>query len=1255
MWLEDLPMSEGTDRMERVAEEHLSTYRWLEAGEAYDRAAEQARRGGDLFAAVLLGRESAFCHLRLAFQSADRLSFLSKVKSTESAYLRCSKSARSLSQGSLRLAFSSQLKGRLCFVRSLHSTGARERQYLLRQNSQLQREAMVHFANLEDRKREGLASSATLEYLEALSGELELEWSPARRRAIIAAGIDAGMQALRKRRSISSSPSSSSAVYDDDDDGLSAWLHFHLGTLMHRQVYLLDDDAAMERKKLSIDHIAKALELSTHGTDLFLKSRAHLAAISAIGYGARSPGVFRDHISASLETASTTGDSRLIADALAAAAYDLTWEMVSEEIPERRTTRFEECKRLVEEAVKRYDAICCAEGRAAASGVALVLAYYRASFAVADRSARAELLEEAAEIGEAALEKFVRSGSIGFAGPLDNTPAQNLAFVLIQQAHHLAAEDENKKRKLFARAARLSREASRYRESFEPFNSWDRGIDLDTEASIQVELSRIGVQQQRADILRAAAAREREAMKLCRLHFARSPSVPRTIAVSMGAISNRVYNAYRELYELTGEGEARAAMMAALREMAALYEKGGWPSRAAQAHWRMGKQLDREGSYVEASDEFEAASRLFDVAAKDITQFGEYFTEYSYYMKAWCLICRARSRTALQSYEEASVDYASASELLRGTRRWRDASDYFTAWSRLQAAEAHSAREQFSDAIRALEDARDLFSRSERASDHEADLPMITVVERLDISRHASIRKRYCEGRAALETARKIDVEGEEEAEEGEEEEEDGVGENEKKKVSRSSSSFLQYGVAASIFREIGDSAEPGREEDEFKSMSMLCQGWKFLKEGETNYSGALFAQAARSFEEASRLRITERISFVATASSHYCDAMREGIEFGKTGDTATYSRAKNHMEAARSGYEEAELHRNAIWTEAAMAILDARLYLFRGEATEDPVERARYYEMTERSLGSALSLADDAGYRSRMLRVGRELSRLQRRSKVVHDLARMITAPPVTTPGDLVQAQPKEEAHGVSAFEGVNLQGQLRHERQVEVGETFDVQLDVFNTGSRSASLLKVEEMASSDLRLVAAQEPYLIEEETSLDTKQRLIQPLRIQSFRVSILAENAGEKVFSPRLVYRDDTGRVNVLPVLGTSVSVLPTSVFEFRSPEAGIIFESLVKVFVSDYMHDRLSPEQSGWRTRGRLEKECGVSKSALYEAPGRYGSPLYELLSRGLVEARTFRGQRGRGGETTKLRIAYDKDTVKRYVDRWVKKKKKER
>ena len=49
---------------------------------------------------------------------------------------------------------------------------------------------------------------------------------------------------------------------------------------------------------------------------------------------------------------------------------------------------------------------------------------------------------------------------------------------------------------------------------------------------------------------------------------------------------------------------------------------------------------------------------------------------------------------------------------------------------------------------------------------------------------------------------------------------------------------------------------------------------------------------------------------------------------------------------------------------------------------------------------------------------------------------------------------------------------------------------------------------------------------------------------------------------------------------------------------------------------------------------------------------LIELESRGLVEARFFPGERGRGGKILKLRVAYEKEIIKRVIDNRIMNKK---
>ncbi len=104
--------------------------------------------------------------------------------------------------------------------------------------------------------------------------------------------------------------------------------------------------------------------------------------------------------------------------------------------------------------------------------------------------------------------------------------------------------------------------------------------------------------------------------------------------------------------------------------------------------------------------------------------------------------------------------------------------------------------------------------------------------------------------------------------------------------------------------------------------------------------------------------------------------------------------------------------------------------------------------------------------------------------------------------------------------------------------------------------------------------------------------------------------------------------------------------EFEKPETRLAFDFLVSAFIDDYMRRRLQSEQSGWRSLIQMSDACKISQGALYGRQGKYGNLVEELISRGLIETRTFTGHRGRGGEVIMMRVAYDKNPVKQYVDK---------
>jgi KaiC/GvpD/RAD55 family RecA-like ATPase len=105
-------------------------------------------------------------------------------------------------------------------------------------------------------------------------------------------------------------------------------------------------------------------------------------------------------------------------------------------------------------------------------------------------------------------------------------------------------------------------------------------------------------------------------------------------------------------------------------------------------------------------------------------------------------------------------------------------------------------------------------------------------------------------------------------------------------------------------------------------------------------------------------------------------------------------------------------------------------------------------------------------------------------------------------------------------------------------------------------------------------------------------------------------------------------------------------FEVTDPEARTVFNFLVKCFIEDYLVRRAPVEQSGWRSRIKIVQSTKVTQVSLYGWQGHEGPVFRELLSKGIVETRIFPRERGRGGEVVKVRIAYDKEPIKRAVDR---------
>ena len=108
---------------------------------------------------------------------------------------------------------------------------------------------------------------------------------------------------------------------------------------------------------------------------------------------------------------------------------------------------------------------------------------------------------------------------------------------------------------------------------------------------------------------------------------------------------------------------------------------------------------------------------------------------------------------------------------------------------------------------------------------------------------------------------------------------------------------------------------------------------------------------------------------------------------------------------------------------------------------------------------------------------------------------------------------------------------------------------------------------------------------------------------------------------------------------------PVIEFEFATDDARRAFDFLIAAFLEDYMRRKLPVEKSGWRTLMEMIKSTKLSKYSTYGSNGRGGQVISELERQGIVDARVFSGERGRGGRVLKLRVMYEKESVRQQID----------
>ncbi len=789
----------------------------------------------------------------------------------------------------------------------------------------------------------------------------------------------------------------------------------------------------------------------------------------------------------------------------------------------------------------------------------------------------------------------------------------------------------SEKRRLLEEALEKREKAISIEQRVIPFDYFFRGASQNYRALTEAELARIETnKQKKRKLLEKAVSSMENCLKLCGKDVKEHPQLWKLS--NLGRYHYWFGRILNQLYLLTEDERVLERAIEVYNGAVKMYGKVEQPSSMAESHWEIAKLHDRLGDHPKAALNYEYAAEKYKLATEKIPQLKEFYEDYSVYMQAWSEIEKARHSHARERYDQSREHYEKAANLHKSSKLWSYLAPNYSAWAQLEKAEDLSRKEKTQEAIQTFQQALKLFNKAKGSI--QTEIKKIQTADEKEMAtaliKASDIRGRYCQARINLEQAKILDGKGEHDL------------------------SSKRYGSAAETLRNIIEEVDSEADRRELRPIMCLCQAWQKMTTAEKKTSPELYMEASQLFEQAKEHSLNKRTSLLALGNSSFCKALAAGARFEITLDMAMHSTAKQHMESAATCYLKAGFRIASEYVKATQRLFDAYVYMNNAERETDPEKRAKYYQMAEKVLQVSAGSYKKAKHPEKSDEVQRILETVREERELAASLGEVLHAPPIasTTASFTIPTPSHENSVGLERFEHANIQALLSVPKDVGIEEDVEIQLDLVNVAKNYGLLVRIDNLAPKGFKVTEEPPGYAVED-GSLDLGGKRFEPLKVETIKILARATDVGIFDLSPEVIYVDEDGQFQTCKPKTVRVTVHPPYAFRFDAKDAQTAFDYLVKAFVEDYMRRRLSFEKSGWRSRMQIVKNAKISKSSVYGARGRQGRAMSELERRGLVETRVFPEERGRGGRIIKTRISYEKEPVKRYVDKQVIKKEK--
>ena len=1054
------------------AEDSEKRYDWMNAAKAYGEALKRSQEAGDPFKAASFQEKVGHCLHRGAFQARTREEFSEKMHSAIQAYEAAVELYAALDD---RSPWASRCAAIVSYLRHWLAVTPAEKNELMADWFKKQEQALEGFWSLGQRlefgETYGLLPDAFDRFNDCrLSEEV---W-----RSGLQKGLLLGEKAL-------------AALSELDAEGALARAYFSLSICLLRSMENIFEDTEMLRRSWEQvrRYLLNGFMLAERVCDAFVKGKISCE----LGYHAAPWEDRLKYKEVAVRCGEETHDVHLKTLATAGEMNERWYEATSLEEPDEISRLLEEYRLFIND-LELLCSITLFYGHRTGGGVTYppwgMVSYYgyRGSYE-ADLDRKREFFDKAIELGMRSLQ-----AAKDYWGDL--TVTGQLARALSRRAK---LEPDPARRKAMLENALVFMTESR---RLVPSRYWSQAQLCYEWGDVKTELANIA-QDNASEVALLEEAMSSYARGLELDQLQERVEVRDYYPPMMAPRYPQHARLLTRLYSLTRNSRYLEKALEVLRKGLEISTQAGLVTRVAECHWELGKVLDDLNDFSKAAESFRLASDKYGEAGDKITMLKDFYKDYAVYMQAWSEIEEARECHSHMQYEEAARRFDEAAELVAGTDSWNQLSANYSAWARLEEAEALSRGEKTEEARDAFQLAGQRFAEAKSSVVNTLSETM-TREEREDadvLVRASDLRREYCQARAVLEEARIFGGQGD------------------------LAASCKRYYAAAERFEKLVERTDQDSDRRELRPIASLCRAWSKMVQAEQKSSPSLYREASELFGQVVDYAVDQRTSALAQANGFMCKALEAGTGFEATKDPELFSAAKRYLDAATTQYLRAGFRTTSEYSRATSRLLDAYFYMYQAQVEVDPSKRAQSFQMAETMLQTSAGSFVKARLPAKAEEVQRVLEIVREDREIAVSLSRVLKAPTVAsaTTGFSAPAQTHETAVGLERFDESNILANLiPRQQEIELGQTASLEIELVNAGRTAAQLVKVEGIVPDGFEIVDKPAMYRVED-SYLDMKGKSLTPLKTEEVKLLLRPVAKGTHQLKPRILYLDNSGR------------------------------------------------------------------------------------------------------------------------------------